>query len=90
MPLLTKYCLTRDVTRRSLFATAAFIAGSVFGPTMLIEWTLILPMKSTINRSVLDWKVTLKCMDMKRDVQELNKMWDSNEAPWRLGDIKTK
>jgi glucose-1-phosphate cytidylyltransferase len=29
-----------------------------------------------------------KCMDMKRDVQELNKMWDTNEAPWKLGDIK--
>jgi hypothetical protein len=29
-------------------------------------------------------------MDMKRDVQELNKMWDSDEAPRRLGDIKTK
>jgi glucose-1-phosphate cytidylyltransferase len=31
-----------------------------------------------------------KCMDMKRDVQELNKMWDSDEAPWRLGEPKTK
>jgi glucose-1-phosphate cytidylyltransferase len=29
-----------------------------------------------------------KCMDMKKDVQELNKMWESNEAPWRLGEIK--
>lgn len=26
-----------------------------------------------------------KCMDMKKDVQDLNKMWDANEAPWRLG-----
>jgi hypothetical protein len=23
-------------------------------------------------------------MDMKKDVQDLNKMWDSNAAPWRL------
>ena len=29
-----------------------------------------------------------KCMDMKKDVQELNKMWESNEAPWRLGEIR--
>ncbi len=29
-----------------------------------------------------------KPMDMKRDVQDLNKMWENNEAPWRLGDIK--
>jgi glucose-1-phosphate cytidylyltransferase len=28
-----------------------------------------------------------KCMDMKKDVQELNKMWDSNESPWRLGQV---
>ncbi len=26
-----------------------------------------------------------KCMDMKKDVMDLNKMWDSNAAPWRLG-----
>jgi glucose-1-phosphate cytidylyltransferase len=25
-----------------------------------------------------------KCMDMKKDVQDLNKMWDNNEAPWQL------
>jgi hypothetical protein len=29
-------------------------------------------------------------MDMKWDVQELNKMWDSDEAPRRLGEPKTK
>jgi glucose-1-phosphate cytidylyltransferase len=29
-----------------------------------------------------------KCMDMKRDVQELNNMWDTNEARWKLDDIK--
>jgi MFS transporter, DHA1 family, tetracycline resistance protein len=43
MPLLTKYCSTRDITRWSLFATAVLIAGSAFAPTMLIEWILILP-----------------------------------------------
>ncbi len=26
-----------------------------------------------------------KCMDMKKDVQDLNKMWDSNAAPWHPG-----
>jgi len=31
-----------------------------------------------------------KCMDMKKDVQELQKMWDSNEAPWKLSDAKIK
>ena len=25
-----------------------------------------------------------KCMDMKKDVQDLNRMWEANEAPWRL------
>ena len=30
-----------------------------------------------------------KCMDMKKDVQDLNKMWDDNQAPWRF-DNKLK
>jgi len=30
-----------------------------------------------------------KCMDMKKDVQDLNKMWDDNQAPWRF-DAKLK
>ena len=25
-----------------------------------------------------------KCMDMKKDVEDLNKMWESNAAPWRF------
>ena len=29
-----------------------------------------------------------KCMDMKKDVDELNKMWEKNEAPWRLGEAR--
>ena len=31
-----------------------------------------------------------KCMDMKKDVDELNAMWVSNEAPWKLDEVTTK
>ena len=29
-----------------------------------------------------------KCMDMKRDVEELNKMWVNDVAPWKCNEIK--
>jgi len=48
MPLLTKYCSTRDITRWSLLATAALIAASVFAPSMLVQWLVILPISVAV------------------------------------------
>ncbi len=48
MPLLTKYCSTRDIVRWSLLVTSALIAASAFAPSMLLEWVLILPISVAV------------------------------------------
>jgi MFS transporter, DHA1 family, tetracycline resistance protein len=48
MPLLTKHYSTRDITRWSLFVTSALLVGSVFVPSMLFEWALILPISVAV------------------------------------------
>jgi MFS transporter, DHA1 family, tetracycline resistance protein len=48
MPLLTKYCSTHDITRRSLLVTSVLIAGSAFGTTMVVQWALILPISVAV------------------------------------------
>ena len=48
MPLLTKYCSTRDITRWSLFATSVLIAVSAFAPSVLAQWIVILPLSVAV------------------------------------------
>jgi MFS transporter, DHA1 family, tetracycline resistance protein len=48
MPLLTKYCSVRDITRWSLLVTSALIAASTVTPSILLEWMLILPISVAV------------------------------------------
>jgi MFS transporter, DHA1 family, tetracycline resistance protein len=48
MPLLTKYCSTRAITSGSLIGTSILIAISVFAPSMLVQWILILPISVAV------------------------------------------
>ena len=48
MPFLTKRWSTREITRWSLFVTSALLVGSVFAPSMLLQWVLILPISVAV------------------------------------------
>ena len=43
MPLLTRYFATRAIAQWSLCATASLIAVSWLGPSILVQWAVILP-----------------------------------------------
>ena len=48
MPLLTKRYSARAITSWSLLATSVLIAASAFAPTMILEWSLILPISVAV------------------------------------------
>jgi len=48
IPILTQRFSNAAITRWSLFVTAALIAGSAFGPSMAVEWLLILPISAAV------------------------------------------